>query len=270
MNRIAESRSVGDAGMTNAVETCPICGGSGWKITEREGISGAEKCQCADVGREQRIEERAGIPRLYENASIDGKGRNFILPDGNPKARSDLASVVLTVRGYVREYPHSPKPGLLFLGAPGTGKTHLAVAALRGLIARGFEGIFYDFQSLLTRIHKGYNQASGSSDREAFQSVLDTEILLLDDVGASRINDWVEDTVTSIVTHRCNSRKATIVTTNLRDPEAGDKRGSGLQEDIHSKFFLEERIGMRARSRLFEMCKLIPMPDVEDYRLKKR
>jgi len=250
----------------NAVETCPICGGSGWKITEREGISGAEKCQCADAGREQRIEQRAGIPPLYQSASVV----NFILPSGNPLARSSLASVVLTVRGYVREYPHGPKPGLLFLGAPGTGKTHLAVAALRGLIARGFEGIFYDFQSLLTRIYKGYNQSSGSSEREAYEAVLEAEILLLDDMGASRINDWVEDTVTSIVTHRCNSRKATIVTSNLRDPEAGDKRASGFEEDIHSKFFLEERIGMRARSRLFEMCKLIPMPYVEDYRLKKR
>jgi len=266
MNRTAGNPSVGKVDPMSAVETCPVCGGSGWKITEREGISGAEKCQCADAGREQRMEQRAGIPLLYEKASVD----NFILPQGNPQARTALASVVLTVRGYVREYPQSPKPGLLFLGAPGTGKTHLAVAALRALIARGFEGIFYDFQSLLTRIHKGYNQASGTSEREAYQSALDAEILLLDDVGAHRINDWVEDTVTSIVTHRCNSRKATIVTSNLRDPEAGDKRGSGLQEDIHSKFFLEERIGMRARSRLFEMCKLIAMPDVEDYRLKKR
>src|SRR5580700_7367921 len=185
MNRIVENPSAGKVGTMNAVEACPVCGGSGWKITEREGISGAEKCQCADEGREQRMEQRAGIPPLYQNASVD----NFSLPSGNPQARSALASVVLGVRGYVREYPHSPKPGLLFLGAPGTGKTHLAVAALRGLIARGFEGIFYDFQSLLTRIHKGYNQASGSSDREAFQSVLDTEILLLDDVGAHRIND---------------------------------------------------------------------------------
>lgn len=250
----------------NAVDICPICGGSGWKITERDGISGAEKCQCTNKGREQRIEARAGIPPLYQNASVD----NFILPSGNPQARASLASVVLTVRGYMREYPQSPKPGLLFLGAPGTGKTHLAVAALRALIARGFEGIFYDFQSLLSLIHKGYDKTSGSSEREAYESALEAEILLLDDVGAHRINDWVEDTVTSIVTYRCNSRKATIVTSNLRDPEAGDKRGSGLQEDIHSKYFLEERIGMRARSRLFEMCKLIAMPDVEDYRLKKR
>ena len=185
-------------------------------------------------------------------------------------ARTALATVALTVRGYVRDFPSVPTPGLMFIGAPGCGKTHLATAALHGLIERGFEGVFFDFQALLNRIRSGYDQASGTMDREAYKAALDTEILLLDDVGAHRVTDWVEDTVTSIVTHRCNSRKATIVTTNLRDPEAGDKRGSGLQEDIHSKFFLEERIGMRARSRLFEMCKLIPMPDVEDYRLKKR
>jgi len=282
MSRIGESPSAGKVDTMNAVETCAICGGSGWKITEREGISGAEKCQCADAGREQRIEERAGIPLLYQNASVD----NFILPDGNPIGRSQLAEALLTVKTYVRQYPVLPKPGLIFIGFPGTGKTHLAVAALRALIDRGFEGIFYDFQSLLTQIHKGYDKASGSSDREAYQSALDAEILLLDDIGAHRVNDWVEDTVTSIVTHRCNNRKATIVTTNLRDDVAGHQRAperetqnrrgpepnleTKIREDMYNKFFLEERIGMRARSRLFEMCKLIAMPDVEDYRLKKR
>lgn len=248
------------------VETCEICGGSGWKITERDGISGAEKCTCADAGREQRNEERANIPPLYRTASLD----NFKLPSENPTARTALATVVLTVRGYLRDYPNVPKPGLLFLGPPGCGKTHLAVAVLRHLIGRGFEGLFFDFQTLLNKIRSGYDQASGTMDKEAYRSALDAEILVLDDLGAHRVTDWVEDTVTSLITHRCNNKLATIITTNLRDPEAGDQRRSGLQEDIHSKYFLEERIGMRARSRLFEMGKLISMPYVEDYRLKRR
>jgi DNA replication protein DnaC len=243
-------------------EVCAICGGSGWKIIEREGISGAEKCECVIAGRVGRLQDRANIPPLYEKASVD----NFVLPQDNPVARTALATVALTVRGYVRDFPSVPKPGLMFIGAPGCGKTHLATAALHGLIERGFEGVFFDFQALLNRIRSGYDQASGTMDREAYKAALDTEILLLDDVGAHRVTDWV----TSIVTHRCNNKKATIVTTNLRDPEAGNQRGSGLESDIHSKFFLEERIGMRARSRLFEMCRLIKMPDVEDYRLKRR
>src|SRR5580698_2506105 len=249
-----------------AEETCTICGGSGWRIVEREGISGAEKCECVNAGRAGRIAERANIPPLYEKASVD----NFILPPDNPVARTALANVALTVRGYVRDFPSVPKPGLLFIGAPGTGKTHLAVAALRGLIERGFEGMFFDFQSLLNRIRSGYDQASGTMDREAYKAALDTEILLLDDVGAHRVTDWVEDTVTSIVTHRCNNKRATIVTTNLDEREPSLQYGSAIEEAVRSKSSLIERIGRRAWSRLFEMCTPIRMPDVEDYRLKRR
>jgi DNA replication protein DnaC len=270
----------------SVVEICNICGGSGWKITERDGISGAEKCECQNVGRELRMEERANIPPLYQKASLD----NFILPSDNSIARTGLAQVLVMVKAYVRKFPDLPKPGLLFIGLPGTGKTHLAVAALRGLIEKGHEGVFFDFQTLLTQIHSAYDQASGRSDRDAYRKALDTEILLLDDMGSHRVNEWVEDTLTSIVTHRCNERMTTIITTNLRDPQAGDSRtpnrsspednraqpggvdtqSKWVDEAIHSKYFLEERVGMRVRSRLFEMCTLIKMPDVEDYRLKRR
>ena len=238
---------------------CERCGGTGWIVTERaDGLSGAEPCGC----QTRRILEGARIPENYRDASID----NFILPKNNPTASSALGGVMLQIRNYVREFPTPDKPGLLILGPHGVGKTHLAVAAFRELIARGFKGVFFDYQNLLEKIRGSYNEASGVSDRNAYSSALESEILLLDDLGAQRVSAWVEDTVTSIVTYRCNHRSPLIATTNLSDEAVGDTRERDL--DLKSKYFLEERIGMRARSRLFEMCRVIRIPDVGDYRIR--
>ena len=94
------------------------------------------------------------------------------------------------------------------MGRPGTGKTHLAVAALRAIMEKGFEGLFFDYQNLLDRIRSSYDPTSQTSDKEAYRVAMDKEVLLLDDLGAHRVTDWVDDTVTSIITARCNHQKA--------------------------------------------------------------
>ncbi len=245
---------------------CPKCGGSGWIVAERNGISGAERCHCGLQQRSTQLLEHANIPPLYRNATLE----TFSIPHDNPTAHNALAHVLNLVRTYTRDFPATDKPGLLFIGDPGTGKTHLAVAALQRLIARGFEGVFYDYQNLLNSIKAGYNESSNTSDREAYQSAMEAEVLLLDDLGAHRVTDWVEDTVTSIITYRCNHKKALIATTNLKDGDAGISPIDRSSGKVEYGVTLADRVGMRARSRLFEMCRIIRMPLVEDYRIKRK
>jgi DNA replication protein DnaC len=216
----------------------------------------------------QSIQRNTAIPPNYEVATLD----SFKIPQDNPAARAGLGTVLMQVRGFVREFPAADRPGLLLVGDTGTGKTHLAVAALKSIVEKGYEGLFFDYQNLLDRIRASFDSASGSSDREAYRSALDAQVLLLDDLGSHRVTDWVEDTVTSIITYRCNHRKPLIATTNLPDEDVTgrvlDYREAGGV--AVSRKTLADVIGLRARSRLFEMCRVIRMPAVEDYRVQTR
>ena len=84
--------------------------------------------------------------------------------------------------------------------------------------------------------------------------IYQADVLVLDELGATVPTDWVRDTMYQIINKRYNDNKLTIFTTNYLDEPRSEK------EQV-----LEDRIGTRLRSRLYEMCTKVVM-DGEDYR----
>ena len=84
--------------------------------------------------------------------------------------------------------------------------------------------------------------------------MVDADILLLDDLGAWKMTEWMNDTLFYILNSRYMAKRPTVITTNFQDVT----REKALAADhLRRREFLVERIGQRLRSRLMEMCLVV-------------
>ena len=226
-----------------STDVCEECFGTGTKI---DPVKGALPCPCRKSDRFRQLVAAARIPRRYEKCSF----ANF---HSAPGTSQDNA--LLHAHKFASEYP-AVQRGLLFMGPAGVGKTHLAVSIVKTLTEKGFGCLFYEFGSLLKEIQDSYNPISKSSELKVLAPVFQTELLVLDELGATVATEWVRDTMYQIINKRYNDKKVTIFTTNYLDNNTDKNKD------------LEERITSRLRSRLFEMCTNVVI-DGEDYRRRK-
>ena len=229
---------------------CPICGGVGLvRVKSETGVWGARACECQAVEREQKRLAAAHIPERYRGYTLDGYETAF------PGAHPTLGQALLTARKFVDAYPvDTAGKGLLFTGSIGVGKTHLAVGVLRRLIQeRGVKGLFCDYRELLKSIQNSYNPQVQTTELELMRPVFAAEVLVLDDLGAQKPNEWVWDTVALILNSRYNDKLTTIITTNSPDLPAGGGNQTEAERAAREQT-LGDRIGDRMRSRLAEMC----------------
>jgi DNA replication protein DnaC len=242
-------------------EPCPICEDSGFRTIERaDGSRAAVECTCRATRRAQRIIDAARIPQRYAHCTLEEYVTNFA------GAHRSLGAAHMMAKKFVQSYPLDTNGnGLLLTGSIGVGKTHLAVGILQALIAeRGAKGLFYDYRDLLKQVQNSYNRNVNATELEVLKPVFDAEVLVLDELGASKPTDWVWDTVAHILNTRYNDRRTTIITTNYANvaPAAGDLTGprAAVREET-----LGDRIGERMRSRLQEMCVVVEMTG-QDFR----
>jgi DNA replication protein DnaC len=129
------------------------------------------------------------------------------------------------------------------------------VAVLKQVIqAAGARGLFYDTRDLLRVIRSTYDPSIRTTELEILRPVMTADLLVLDDLGAEKTSEWVEETMNLIVNTRYNERRVTIFTSNYPD----------IPDDTEPNSLLF-RIGHRMRSRLHEMCEFVVM-DGADYR----
>jgi DNA replication protein DnaC len=221
---------------------CSFCSGTTWEFVPDKGV---RPCRCRNEEQRLRLVRAANLPRLYDGCTLS----NYKPMVGNSSQLRAFNHAYRLVEGY----PGDGR-GLLLMGSCGVGKTHLAVAILRELLDKGVRCLFYDFGALLKAIQASYNPNTHTSELEILSPVFDAEALVLDELGASKPTEWVLDTMLQIIRARYNDRRLTIFTSNYMD------ECSGRESET-----LEDRIGVRLRSRLYQMCQRVVV-DGDDYR----
>jgi len=253
---VSQAGFVGQVGQVS----CRLCDDTGWRPVEENpstasagpgpgssgqaGVRRVVRCDCwrEHAGR-QRLAD-ANIPKRYQHCTI----ANFTTYNESLERAAAAAGRVAAT------FPAAAR-GLFLEGQPGVGKTHLAVAVLKQVMeAAGARGLFYDTRDLLRIIRSTYDPSIRTTESDVLRPVMTAELLVLDDLGAEKTSEWVEETMNLIVNTRYSENRLTIFTSNYEDiPD---------DTDPNSLVF---RIGHRMRSRLHEMCEFVVL-DAADYR----
>ena len=123
---------------------------------------------------------------------------------------------------------------ITFIGEPGRGKTHLALAIgwywleYKELLVK-----YYQSETLLDELRRGF----GYMDKELlcnFDKMIDSikkvPLLIIDDLGAEYTTEWARAKLDTIIDHRYINKLHTVVTTNLSPKKLPGRLSSRLEE----------------------------------------
>ena len=282
-------------------DVCPDCHGRGWKVVADGGAGAAARCDCHKRDRGREYLQRAGIPQRYKRCRLS----NFETTGARDVSEHLLRAQKISER-YVEIFfdpaeNRFRESGLIYIGVPGTGKTHLAVAVLIELIERyNVRGRFIDFTALVHKIQSTFDPSSAESKHMVLDPIIRADVLVLDELGAQKPTEWVMDTLYLIINSRYLERLPTIFTTNYhldvslsRVPEVpleaalpqigglGDAHAAREQRrrEVRGKLpapepgrfanpfsSLSERISPPLVSRLYEMAQPVRLPNLDHRR----
>lgn len=201
------------------------------------------RAEAERMHRVGRLLDFSGIPARFSDRTLDGyaaieRGQKFALT---------------VCKRFLGDFPEQAKIGrsLVMTGAPGTGKTHLACAVLRGVIETyGVPARFVTVSDMLRQIKETYRRDSEVSEREVIERFSEVGLLVVDELGVQIGSEHEKLLLFEVLNARYQELMPTILISNL---SADD---------------LEEFLGHRVMDRYRE-CGVVLAFDWDSYRGSK-
>lgn len=179
---------------------CPLCSDTGY--------NGSDFCSCF-----KRLCGKLSADELNKNAQLKlSSFDTFSLSYYSGEDYQTMKKILEFTHQYAATFSLD-SGSILMLGKTGLGKTHLSLAIANTVLEKGFSVIYDSIINILRSIEKEHFSRDHSS--EMIDLVMETELLILDDLGTEYETPFYNATVYNILNTRLNSGKPTIISTNL-------------------------------------------------------
>ncbi len=168
---------------------------------------------------------RAGVTKIFE--FVKNYALNFNTFGKNSKESQGKSS--------------APSGNLLFMGGTGLGKTHLSLSIANVVINKGYGVLYGSADNLLRGAEKEYFSFSNNSEKT--DELLNTDLLIIDDLGAEFKTKYTQSIVYNVINTRILKKKPTVISTNLTIDELEEIYTPRIASRIIGNFTVKELRG---------------------------
>lgn len=163
---------------------------------------------------------RSGILPLHQGCTIE----NYIAESEGQQKAANFS------RWFCDSFSENNGGGFIFGGAPGTGKNHLAASICNELMSKNKSCLVITVTELMQKLRNCYQKDSETTEDKFISTMVDFDLLILDEVGLQRRTDAEMLALNQIVDQRISRFKPTGMLTNLSPQEMTDCLGARIMD----------------------------------------
>ena len=169
-------------------------------------------CRCVKAASEKeqanRLQRYSNLGSLI-NYTFDNLTQNGI--NGDP-AKQELFQKAFEA---AKMFAFKPEGWFIMVGPSGSGKTCLAAAIANERIKQGQSVFFQTVPEFLDHLRSAFAPDSEMHYDELFETVSNTPLLILDDLGVQAGTPWAKEKLDQLLNHRYIHNLPTVITTSI-------------------------------------------------------